>query len=245
MVDAYGSLARLFKALAHPVRLHILHALRNGGQYVDHLSLALGCRQSNVSQHLAVLRRAGLVEGRREGNRVRYRLPSEKVSQLLELLAAITQEAIVPEARAVWARCNCPRCQQRRAQAMTVTVWLVAGDCGHRVQIAVAWVGEGQVGLSITGTCASALHLGKALPPLDLADELSRPLNETQVYTLATDYLCRPSCLVPATLLEALRVVAGLSAPSESRISFNPAAGFRYLSPAGAVSDGAGFSQRA
>jgi ArsR family transcriptional regulator len=219
MVNGYGGLARLFKALAHPVRLHILHVLRDGDQYVDHLSLVLDCRQANVSQHLALLQQAGLVEGRREGNRVCYRLPNEKVARLLELLTAIAQEAPIPKARAVWARCSCPRCQRRRARALTVTAWLVADDCGHREQIAIAWVGEGQVCLSITGTCASALNLGKALPPLDVADELSRPLNETRIYSLATDYLCRPSCLVPAALLGMLRVVAGLSAPSESRIA--------------------------
>ncbi len=221
-MNAYGRLARIFKALAHPVRLRILYTLRDGDQYVDHLSLALSCRQSNISQHLAVLRRVGLVTSCREGNRVRYSLSEEKVARLLELVAATTQEATTPQARVVWARCSCPRCERRRSQAVAIIARLVAGDCDHRVRIAVAWVGKGQVRLSITGTCTSAVRLGEALSPLDLADELGKPLNETRVYALATDYLCRASCLVPAALLGTLRVVAGLSALSESQIAFDP-----------------------
>lgn len=219
-MDAYGRLACLFKVLANPTRLCILSVLGNGDQYVDHLCVALDRRQPNISQHLAVLKQAGLVQSYQEGNRVRYCLPKQEVTRLLKLASATTQKKITLKARMVWVRCNCPRCQQIRDQAMSISVWLTANDCGHRLHITVARVDEGGISLSITGTCTFALSLGEALPPLDLADELSKPLNETQVYTLATDYLCRASCLVPGALMETLQVVAGLAAPSTSRIIF-------------------------
>ncbi|MGQ9556290.1 MAG: ArsR/SmtB family transcription factor [Anaerolineae bacterium] len=219
-MDTYKRLAHLFKVLAHPVRLHILYALQNGDQYVDHLGLALGRRQANISQHLAVLRQAGLVTACREGNRMRYCLPSKEVIQLLSSLNTVPRQAPVPESQTVWVRCHCPRCQQLRAQAMRIAVLVTASDCGHRLLITVAWADEGQICLSIAGSCTAALNLGEALPPLDLADELSKPLNETRVYTLAPDYLCRASCLVPGALMETLQVVAGLAVPSASYITF-------------------------
>ncbi|MCR4406720.1 MAG: metalloregulator ArsR/SmtB family transcription factor [Anaerolineae bacterium] len=219
-MDVYDRLACLFKALANPTRLRILYALQNGDQYVDHLCVALDRRQPNISQHLTVLKQAGLVQCYQVGNRIRYCLPRQEVIRLLELASATIQKRVTPLAQTVWIRCHCPRCQQIREQAMSISVWLTANDCGHRVRIAVARVDEGGISLSIAGTCASALSLGEALPPLDLADELSKPLNETQVYTLAMDYLCRSSCLVPGALLETLQVIAGLATPSTSRIVF-------------------------
>jgi len=219
-VDVYGRLTCLFKALANPTRLHILYALQNGDQYVDHLCLALDRRQPNISQHLTVLKQAGLVQSCQEGNRVRYFLSRQEVIRLLELASATSQKKATLQARTVWIRCHCPRCQQIRNQAMSFSVWLTVNDCGHQVHIAVARVDEGGISLSIAGTCASVLNLGKALPPLDLAEELSKPLTETKAYTLAPDYLCRASCLVPGAVLETLKVVAGLAVPSTTRITF-------------------------
>jgi len=219
-MDTYKRLARLFRVLAHPIRLRILYALQNGDQYVDHLCLTLGRRQANISQHLAVLRQAGLVTACREGNRMRYCLPGKEVIQLLSSLSTAPRQAPVPKSPTVWVRCHCPRCQQLRAQAMRITVLVTASDCGHRLQITVAWADEGQIFLSIAGSCTAALNLGEALPPLDLVAELNKPLNETQVYTLAPDYLCRPSCPVPDALMETLQAVSGLAVPSVSRITF-------------------------
>lgn len=68
----YEDQARLFKALAHPVRLQILHILANESGCVCDLVQQTGCRQPYVSQQLIVLREAGLVVARREGLNVRY-----------------------------------------------------------------------------------------------------------------------------------------------------------------------------
>ncbi len=81
--------AQVAHALAHPVRLQVLEVLANGGAYVMDLTRALGRRQANISQHLAVLREAGLVRAEREGMTVRYVLHSAHVPDVLTLLDAL------------------------------------------------------------------------------------------------------------------------------------------------------------
>ncbi|MFP5347673.1 MAG: ArsR/SmtB family transcription factor [Actinomycetes bacterium] len=75
--------ADLFKALAHPVRVRVLELLVEGEQGVSDLLAETGMEPSHLSQHLAVLRRAGVVVANREGNAVRYRLAHEAVADLL------------------------------------------------------------------------------------------------------------------------------------------------------------------
>ncbi len=111
----YREQSRLFKALAHPARLRILCALQEEGQYVCHLVALLGRSQPSVSQHLAVLRAAGLVVDEREGNHILYRLNDGWLLWLLELLAGERKEARPRlQGREVWRVCSCPRCSQRR-----------------------------------------------------------------------------------------------------------------------------------
>ena len=64
--------ADFFKALMHPVRLRILAILRNGEECVCHMEAALGLRQAYISQHLTVLREAGVVSVRRDGWNIYY-----------------------------------------------------------------------------------------------------------------------------------------------------------------------------
>jgi DNA-binding transcriptional ArsR family regulator len=71
--------AEILKTLASPRRLDILHRLAEGPCEVGRLAEELGVAQPNVSQHLAVLRAAGLVEAEREGREVRYRLTDPDV----------------------------------------------------------------------------------------------------------------------------------------------------------------------
>ena len=72
-----------FSLLADPTRLRILWALREYQLDVASLAAAAGCRPTAASQHLSKLRFAGLVEGRREGQRVVYRLRGGHVRKLL------------------------------------------------------------------------------------------------------------------------------------------------------------------
>ena len=66
--------AEVLRTLANPRRLEILHALADGPIEVGRLAMLIGATQPNVSQHLAILRSAGIVEAQRDGREVRYRL---------------------------------------------------------------------------------------------------------------------------------------------------------------------------
>ncbi len=68
------SFSRLFKSLGDETRLRIVALLSHGELCVCHLEEALGLSQPNVSRHLGILRMAGVVEHRREGSWVYYRL---------------------------------------------------------------------------------------------------------------------------------------------------------------------------
>ena len=79
MDEITGLQATILKALAHPVRLEILHVLAAGPTGVGRLAAELGISQPNVSQHLAVLRSTGLVEADRGGREARYHLTDPDV----------------------------------------------------------------------------------------------------------------------------------------------------------------------
>jgi ArsR family transcriptional regulator len=75
--------AGLFRVLGHPARVRILELLHDGERSVGALQTELGLESGATSQHLAALRRVGLVESRREGTSVYYRAAGEEVFALL------------------------------------------------------------------------------------------------------------------------------------------------------------------
>jgi ArsR family transcriptional regulator len=75
-------------ALGDPKRLQIVDALRDGELTVGQLADAIGARQANASQHLAVLRQRGLVRARRVHTSVYYRLTDARIVQAVDLLCA-------------------------------------------------------------------------------------------------------------------------------------------------------------
>lgn len=83
--------AQVLKMLASPRRLQILHALAFGPLEVGRLAEAIGAGQPNVSQHLAMLRGAGIVEAERDGRGVRYRLADPDVMIACNLMRAVLQ----------------------------------------------------------------------------------------------------------------------------------------------------------
>lgn len=87
--EIYELHARLCKALADPKRLLIINALRDGQKSVGELTEELELSQSNVSQHLAVLRERGVVSATREGNNVFYALRDPRVVKALDLLREV------------------------------------------------------------------------------------------------------------------------------------------------------------
>ena len=78
--------AAIGRALADPKRLCVLESLAIGELSVSDLSVRVGCQVPNMSQHLAVLRRAGLVASRRDGNTILYRLADPRVLEAYHLI---------------------------------------------------------------------------------------------------------------------------------------------------------------
>jgi len=78
--------AEVFQALGHPTRVAIVEYLRNGEISVGQLCENLGIEQANASQHLAVLRTKHIVESRKEGNQIFYRLRNPVVGDMLEMM---------------------------------------------------------------------------------------------------------------------------------------------------------------
>lgn len=83
-VDEAVRLAEVMQALASPVRLRILSALRAQPRTVTELSDQLEAGQTTVSNHLRLLRHLSIVAGRRDGRHVHYALYDDHVSDLLE-----------------------------------------------------------------------------------------------------------------------------------------------------------------
>ena len=83
--------AAVGKALADPKRLCVLESLASGELSVSDLSATVGCQVPNMSQHLSVLRSAGLVTSRRDGNTVLYRLADPRVLEAYRLIQDIAR----------------------------------------------------------------------------------------------------------------------------------------------------------
>ena len=84
--------AAVGRALADPKRLCVLESLAAGELSVSDLSTTVGCQVPNMSQHLAVLRSAGLVQSRREGSTVYYRLADVRVLEAYRLIQSLAGE---------------------------------------------------------------------------------------------------------------------------------------------------------
>ena len=80
----YRKRAKLFQALAHPVRLQILELLSQGPTCVCDLMPQLDQRQAYISQQLSILRKTRLVHGVRKGKRIRYELVTPVLQGVLE-----------------------------------------------------------------------------------------------------------------------------------------------------------------
>lgn len=81
--------ADILKAMAHPTRISIIEFLRQGERCVCEIFPALGLEQSNISQHLAVLKKNGVLDSRKDGLRVIYWIKNPEVLQILDLLQGV------------------------------------------------------------------------------------------------------------------------------------------------------------
>ena len=98
MIDIHGStdedrsrFAAVARALGDPKRLCVLESLAGGEASVGELATRVSCQVPNMSQHLAVLRSAGLVTARRDGSTVYYRLADPRVLEAYRVLQTIAR----------------------------------------------------------------------------------------------------------------------------------------------------------
>lgn len=112
-LQAFEAQAALFKLLTHPARLAILNILRDGEHCVCHLEAYLGYRQSYISQQLAVLREAGLIQDRRDGWNIYYRVVNPGIYEILDAVQKMTGQPAA-ERPVTEISCPCPHCQEKR-----------------------------------------------------------------------------------------------------------------------------------
>ncbi len=97
----YGQFARISKALASPHRLEMLDLLAQGERTVDSLATELGLSLANTSQHLQALRQAALVESRKQGLFVHYRLADPAVCDLCAAVRSFAERRLADLERLV------------------------------------------------------------------------------------------------------------------------------------------------
>ncbi|MBF4999569.1 helix-turn-helix transcriptional regulator [Nocardia sp. BSTN01] len=93
--------AEFFKTLGHPIRIRVLELLSEREHAVSEMLTEIGIEPANLSQQLAILRRAGLVAARREGLSVTYELTSPQVAELLTVARAILTGVVAGQAEAL------------------------------------------------------------------------------------------------------------------------------------------------
>lgn len=86
--------AAFFRALGHPVRVRILELLSDHEYSVGELQSVLSLDSSGTSQHLAALKRVGLVQSRREGTSVIYQAKDERILDLLAIARVLVAASI-------------------------------------------------------------------------------------------------------------------------------------------------------
>jgi rhodanese-related sulfurtransferase/predicted transcriptional regulator len=97
----YGQLARLGKALSSPHRLEMLELLAQGERTVESLATELELSIANVSQHLQALKQAALVESRKQGLFVHYRLADPEVFELSKVIRSVAARRLADFDRVV------------------------------------------------------------------------------------------------------------------------------------------------
>ncbi|MFI7532213.1 ArsR/SmtB family transcription factor [Streptosporangium sp. NPDC049376] len=93
-IPLYEAKAELFRLLGHPVRIRVLELLQDGPRPVRQLLAEIEVEPTGLSQHLAVLRRSGLVTAQREGSTVVYALAGGRVAGLLRAARELLTEKL-------------------------------------------------------------------------------------------------------------------------------------------------------
>lgn len=111
------TISATFKVLGSPFRIRLLYAIGRGEACVCHLKALLNKRQAYISQHLMVLRGAGILETRRDGKYIFYRVVDKNLFDMLNTAAAIHKiphEALPqPAEPGIYDNCPCPTCDTK------------------------------------------------------------------------------------------------------------------------------------
>ena len=92
--DLVELIARRFRVIGEPMRIHLLDRLRDGEATVSELAEALDASQQNISKHLSVMADVGIVGRRKDGNHVHYRIVDEGVFTLCEDVCGSVQQQL-------------------------------------------------------------------------------------------------------------------------------------------------------
>lgn len=112
-IDPYEIQSNFLKAISHSNRLAILDILRDGEQCVCHIEAILNLRQSYISQQLMVLKQAELVESRREGLNLYYRVTKPELFTVIDSVRSVTGVTPKPfEHKHTNTECPCPKCAE-------------------------------------------------------------------------------------------------------------------------------------
>ena len=90
----YQVKADFFKARGHPARIRVLEVLRDGDRAVSELIPAVGLESSHLSQQLGVMRRANLIQARKEGSSVVYSVGNPMIFELLDVAKQILTSSL-------------------------------------------------------------------------------------------------------------------------------------------------------
>ncbi len=85
----YNMQAGISKTLSSPIRLAILHTLRDNEKSVNELTDILGISQSNLSQHLALMRQMGILKTRKQGTSIYYSVTNPKINQACDMVREV------------------------------------------------------------------------------------------------------------------------------------------------------------
>ena len=121
LIETSEQIAASLSAIASSQRIAILLAVGNGEACVCHLEAALGWRQAYISQHLMALRKAGILQDRREGRYVYYKLKDTALLNLLVNFASLyghSPETMINTRN--YPSCECPHCTSISIQTSSI-----------------------------------------------------------------------------------------------------------------------------
>lgn len=99
--NLYDRQADVLKALAHPIRVAIVHMLQNGERCVCQIVPEMDCDRTNISKHLAIMTRAGVLRSRKDGLQVYYSLRTPCVANFLSCATSTLKNKAAEDAKAL------------------------------------------------------------------------------------------------------------------------------------------------